>query len=199
MRKMRFIWPLLSVLALSCADDGGPVVVDARWNLTCPSQSQAGCGAPAPDTCLNEGVGVYERAIIGEHGEISCTGEPIIATCEAIDRSIGTSYRLEAEVGGEFAFELAAVLGSGNTPVEQSPCNVTIVEDGLPYDIGACGTEPPSVEQPCQLSNITADGSEVTFDLQCESLLSSTTGLGFNVGAPGGGPTTIRFANCTGF
>lgn len=198
MRRMRCVWPLLSVLALSCADDSGPVVVDARWNLTCPSQSQAGCGAPAPDTCLNDGDGVHERAIVGEHGETSCTGDPIIATCEAIERSSGTNYRLEADVGGEFAFELVALVGSDNTPVEQSPCNVTIVEDGLPYDIGACGTADPSPEQPCQLSNITVGDSDVTLDLQCEALLSSTTGLGFDVGATGGGPATIRFANCTG-
>jgi len=29
--------------------------------------------------------------------------------------------------------------------------------------------------------------------------LSSTTGQGFDVGAVGGGPATIRFANCVGF
>ena len=79
----------------------------------------------------------------------------------------------------------------------QSTCNVKIIEDQLPYDIGPCGTEPPSVEQPCQLSNITVDGGDITFDLRCESLLSSTTGLGFDVGATGGGATTIHFGNCT--
>ncbi|KPK66893.1 MAG: hypothetical protein AMS21_00420 [Gemmatimonas sp. SG8_38_2] len=198
MKKAQRVWPLLSVLAISCADSGGPVTVDARWNLTCPSQSQAGCGSAAPNTCLNDGVGANERAIVGQHGDITCTDDPIIATCEGIERSGGTSYRLEADVGGAFGFELEATIGSDNAPVEPFPCNVTIVEDGLSYDIGACGTEPPSPEQPCQLSSITVGGGEVTFDLQCDSLLSSTTGFGFDVGATGGGPTTIRFANCTG-
>jgi hypothetical protein len=55
------------------------------------------------------------------------------------------------------------------------------------------------MEQPCQLSNVSVEGSEVVFDLLCDTLLSSTTGLAFNVGAVGGGPTTIRFANCVGF
>jgi hypothetical protein len=197
MSRTPLVWPLFSVLLLSCADGGGSVTVDARWNLTCPSGGQVGCGAPAPETCLNDGTGVNERAIVGEHGQMTCTGEPIITTCEAIDRSNGTSFRLEANVGDEFAFELGAVIGTDDGSVVQSTCNVKIIEDQLPYDIGPCGTEPPSVEQPCQLSNITLDGGDITFDLRCESLLSSTTGLGFDVGATGGGATTIHFANCT--
>jgi hypothetical protein len=104
---------------------------------------------------------------------------------------------LEANVGNEFAFELDALIDTDDAPV-QSTCNVTIVEDELAYDIGQCGTDPPSVEQPCQLSNLSLDGSSISFDLQCESLLSSTTELGFDVGATGGGPTTIRFSNCAG-
>jgi hypothetical protein len=202
MVKTRSLWPVLSVLVMSCADSGGPVAVDARWNLTCPSTGELGCGAPAPNTCLDDGVGVNERAIVGEHGQMSCTGEPIIATCEAIDRSTGTSIRLEVSVGDrfpDFAFELEAVIGRDGGLVQPSTCNVTIVEDQLPYDIGTCGTDPPSIEQPCQLSNISVDGSAISFDLQCEGLLSSTTGFGFDVGATGGGPTTIQFLNCSGF
>jgi hypothetical protein len=62
-----------------------------------------------------------------------------------------------------------------------------------------CGEEPPSLTQPCQLSNVSTEGNEVIFDLECDSLVNSTTGFGVHVGALGGGPTTIRFANCTGF
>lgn len=184
------------MLAISCADSGGPVAVDVRWNLTCPAGSEVGCGAPAPETCLDDGAGV-ERSIVGEHGQMACTGEPILAICEAIERSSGTSLRLEANVGDEFAFELDVTVETDGS-VEQGTCNVTVIEDELPYDIGACGTEPPSVQQPCELSNIVTRGDEITFDLRCEALLSGTTGLGFDVGGSGGGPTTIRFANCTG-
>lgn len=199
MSRTRLVCSLFSVLVLSCADGGGPVTVDARWNLTCPSSGAVGCGAPAPETCLDDGEGIYERAIVGEHGQIACTEEPIIATCEAIERSNGnTSFRLEASVGNDFAFELEALIHTDDGSVSQATCNVTIVEDELPYDIGRCGTDAPSVQQPCQLSNLSFDGSDFAFDLRCESLLSSTTELGFDVGASGGGPTTIRFSNCTG-
>lgn len=192
-------WSLVVMLVVSCADDGGPTTVDARWNLTCPSGGEVGCGAPAPDTCLDDGEGASERAIVGEHGQMACTGSPIIAICEAVERSSGTSFRLEANVDDQFAFELEAVFDTSDGSVQPATCNVTIVEDELPYDIGGCGTEPPSLGQPCQLSNVSVRGSEVSFDLQCESMLSSTTGFGFDVGATGGGPTTIRFSNCAGF
>ena len=55
------------------------------------------------------------------------------------------------------------------------------------------------MQQPCQLSNVSVEGGDVVFDLECDAVLSDTTGLAFDVGAVGGGPTTIRFANCTGF
>jgi hypothetical protein len=110
------------------------------------------------------------------------------------------SVTLEANVGNDFAFELrGATIDSGDV-VQQTACNVTIIEDQVPYDIGTCGEDPPSMEQPCQLSNISTEGGEVIFNLECRSLLSSVTGTsGFDVGAVGGGPATIRFANCTGF
>jgi hypothetical protein len=198
MKMVRLMCALLPVLVLSCADGGGPVLVDAEWNLTCPSGGAADCGSLVEETCL--GI-VGQRAIVGEHGQAACTGDPIIAICEAVERSDGTRIvTLEADVGGKFSFQLrGASIDTGDGSVEQSGCNVTIIENGLPYDMGACGTEPPSMEQPCQLSNISVEGNEVTFDLECDSLLSSTTEWVFDVGAVGGGPTTIRFANCVGF
>ena len=78
---------------------------------------------------------------------------------------------------------------------------LTITEDGAVYggeQAGTCGTEEPSMEQPCRLSNITTGGGAVEFDLECESLISAAV-AGFDVGAIGPGPTTIRFENCTGF
>jgi len=198
MKMSRFMCVALPLFALSCAESGGPVLVDAEWNLTCPADSAVGCpGAPA-DTCLGDGG---RRAIVGEHRQPACTGDPIIAICEAVAKPDGTRIvSLEADVGGEFAFELrGATIDAGDGIVEQTACNVTIIEDELPYDIGACGTEPPSMEQPCQLSNVSVEGGEVVFDLECDAILSSTTGLGYDVGALGGGPTTIRFANCVGF
>jgi hypothetical protein len=202
MKMIRFMCVLLPLFALSCADSGGPILVDAQWNLTCPSGG-AGCGSLAPETCL--GV-AGQRAIVGERGQPACNGDPILAVCEAVQRADGTrNVKLEAEVGGGFAFLLSgATIDAGEGIVEQTACNVTIIEDGLPYDYGAsgafnCGTEAPSMEQPCQLSNVSVEGTDVVFDVQCDSLLSSTTGGAFNVAAVGGGPATIRFANCVGF
>lgn len=197
MKKSRLTCLLLAGLLVSCAESGGPVQVDAPWNLTCPSGGAADCGSLA-ETCLGD---IGQRAIVGAHREVACTGDPIIAICEAVDRSDGTrSITLEANLGGDFAFELrGATIDPGDGSIEATACNVTITENQVPYDIGSCGQELPSIEQPCQLSEISTEGNEVVFDLHCDSLLSSTTSQAFDVGAVGGGATTIRFSNCVGF
>jgi hypothetical protein len=185
-------------LSISCAESAEMASVDATWNLTCPIDSAVGCGSLAEDTCLGD---AGQRTIAGERGSTACDGEPLVASCEAIERSNGTRVIfLEASIGSDFAFELrGATVDAGDGSVEASACTVTIVEDGLPYDVGSCGTEPPSMEQPCQLSDVSTDGGDVEFDLLCRSLISSTTENGFDVGAVGGGPTTISFRNCDGF
>lgn len=181
------------LLALACNGGNATVAVDAEWNLTCPVGSPVGCGSIG-ETCLGP---VGQRAIVGSRGDTSCTGAPIVVTCEAVDRSDGSTFvSLKASVGDGYAFELDAILGNGTV---EDVCNVTIIEDEAMYDFGACGTDPPSMEQPCQLTDVSTDNDEVVFGLQCESLVSTTSGLGFDVGAVGGGPTMIRFAHCRGF
>lgn len=189
---------LLLALCASCADGGGAVFVDAQYNLTCPADTAVDCGSFAPETCLGA---AGQRALIGGHGQTSCSGDPIIAVCEAVPRSDGSrTVTLEASIDGRFAFELRGVTIADGTIVEPTACNVTIIEDEVPYDVGACGESPPSMEQPCQLANIRVAGGEVGFDLQCTSLLSSVTGTSaFDVGAVGGGPAPVRFVNCDGF
>ena len=184
-----------AALLVSCASSEGAVFVDAQYNLTCPADTAVDCGSLAQQTCLGA---VGQRALIGGHGQASCTGDPIIAVCEAVPRSDGSrTVTLEASVDGRFAFELRGATVSNGTMVEQTACNVTIIEDQVPYDVGGCGAEPPSMAQPCQLSNIRIVGSEVAMDVQCESLFSSVIGTSaFDVGAVGGGPATIRFVNC---
>jgi hypothetical protein len=202
MKMGRLVCVLLPALLLSCAESGGSVVVDAQWNLSCPSGGGAGCGSLADETCLGDGG---QREIVGEHRQTACTGQAIIAICEAVHRTDGTrSVTLEANIADDFAFELrGATIDTDNGIVESPSCVVTIIEDGVAYGgaqmLGGCGEEEPSIEQPCQLSKISTEGNEVVFDLRCESLLSSVTTLAFDVGAVGGGATTIRFANCIGF
>ncbi len=188
---------IVGLFVVSCATGEGPVAVDASWNLTCPVDSAVECGARA-STCLgNSG----QRTVVGANGDISCDEQiPIIVDCGAIDRPNGErTIFLETAVGSGFAFELrGATVDDGNGGVQAEGCTVTIVEDGLPYDVGDCGPEPPSMAQPCQITNVISENGEVGFDLECRSLISSVTGNGFNVGAVGGGPTTISFSNCRG-
>ena len=201
MRIGRFACLLVSILAFSCAEDGGPVLVDAQWNLSCPADTEVDCGTLATETCLGS---VGQRTILGVHGENACTGDAILAVCESVDRADGTrniSLEVNVDRGNrsfpKFAFELGARIDTADDSVES--CNVTITEDEVPYNIGACGAEPPSMAQPCQLSSISTGNGEVSFAIECKSLLSSVTGTsGFDVGAVGGGPTTIQFANCRG-
>jgi len=178
------------------------VLVDAQWNLTCPADTEVDCGSLAAETCLGS---VGQRTILGVHGEPACMGDAILAVCESVDRADGTrniSLEVNVDRGNgsfpKFAFELGARINAADDSVES--CNVTIIEDEVPYDIGDCGEEPPSMAQPCQLSSISTGNGEVSFAIECRSLLSSVTGTsGFDVSAVGGGPTTIQFANCRGF
>ena len=196
MKTSRFTWFLPLALALSCAQNGGAVLVDAQWNLSCPAESAVECGSWATNSCIGAGS---QRAIVGEHGQAEC-GDRIIAICESVARTGGTEdITLEANVdrgGGSsprFAFELSVKIDSSDDSVEF--CNVTIIEDDVPYDIGDCGQEMPTLQQPCQLTDIDTGGNEVSFNLQCRSLFSSVTGLALDVDSA----APIRFANCTGF
>ena len=208
MKVSRLSCLLMPMLALSCASNDSTVRVVAEWNLSCPADTDVDCGSFAdPPTCLREDedgvVAPGWRSIVGSNGETACTGDPIVASCEAIDRMDGrTVVFLEVNVGDEFALDIrGATVDSDDGSMEDSACFVTVTEDSAIYGgmaTGVCGTDEPSMEQPCQLSNITTGGGVVEFDLECESLISSAV-AGFDVGAIGPGPATIRFENCSGF
>jgi hypothetical protein len=208
MKGSHFACFLVSLLVLSCADNDTTATVDAEWNLTCPDDREVGCGSLASGTCLSEDdegvVGPGWRSIVGRSGDTACTGDKLIASCQAVERPSGvTEIHIEANIGDAFAFELAgAAVDSGDGSMTESTCRLRILEDGAEYGglvTGGCGTEAPSMEQPCQLSNIETGGGVVTFGLECASLISATSANGFDLGALGGGPTTMRFSNCAGF
>ena len=197
------MFALLPALLLSCAESGGPVDANAQWNLTCPAGGAVGCPGAPVKTCLGvEGGAEGQRAIVGTHGEPACTGDPIIAFCEAVQDADGTRIvTLEANVGDDFAFELHAEISeTGEGPVAE--CDVIIIENQTAYGgmvTGRCGREDISMAQPCKLTDVSVQGSDVSLGLECDSLINTTTGQAYDVGAVGGGPTTISFANCVGF
>jgi len=189
---------LLPLLGVGCAD-AGPVATGVLYNLTCPAPP-AGCGSLAAGTCLGTG-GL--REILAINGEVSCDGEtPVIAICEGTRRSDGgLLLTLVASVGDRFAFELRGATVDSDGSMVSGACELTIIEDQLSYggNVGACGAEPPSMDQPCQISNVVLGGADISFDVECEALLSNVTEKAFDVGGPNGEPATIRFARCTGF
>jgi len=189
---------MLPLFSVSCADDG-PVATGVLYNLTCPA-SPTTCGSLAEGTCLGPG-GL--REILGLNGEVSCDDvTPVVAICEATRRSDGgLILTLVASVGDRFAFELRGATVDSTGTIVSGGCELTIIEDELSYggDLGACGAEPPSMAQPCQISNVSLDGAEISFDVECEALLSDVTENAFDVGGPNGGPATVRFARCNGF
>lgn len=190
---------LLSLgLLLSCAQDDSAVFADVQWRLSCPAGGDLGCGSWATDSCIGEGT---QRAIVGAHGQAECDDQ-IIAICESVTRTGGTEDDITIEVnvdrgGGSsprFALELSAKIDRADDSVEF--CNVTVIEDDVPYDIGECGEDPPAMpQQPCQLTDISTGGNEVSFNLSCKSLISSVTGSALDVDST----SPIRFSNCTGF
>jgi len=200
MNTRRWMCALLPLLLLCCAESGGPVRVDAEWNLTCPANG-VGCPGAPTETCLGDGG---QRAIAGDHREPVCTGDPIVAICEAIQRTDGTRIvDLKANVANDFSIQLhAETIETGDGLVEQTDCHVTVIENGTSYGgtmLGRCGEEDISMDQPCKLTDISVQGTDVRFGLECDSLINGTSELAYDVGALGGGPTTITFANCVGF
>ncbi len=128
----------------------------------------------------------------------------MVGICEATRRSDGGFIlTLEASVGDRFAFELRGATLDSNGTLVSGGCELTIIEDQLSYgaNIGRCGAEPPSMEQPCEISNLDLnDGSaDISFDFECQALRSAVTGSAFDVAGPSGAPATVRFARCTGF
>lgn len=201
MKNGRLMCVLLPVLLLSCAESGGPVLVDAEWNLTCPTNSAVDCPGSPADTCLGDGG---QRAIVGEHRQPVCDGDSIRAICEAVQSADGTRIvTLEANVADEFALKLhAETVETGDGLVEQTDCHITVVEDQTSYGgslLGRCGEDDISMDQPCKISDISVAGSDVSFGLECDSLINGLSEFAYDVGALGGGPTTITFANCVGF
>ncbi len=195
----RLIVMMLPLLGVSCAGEG-PVATDASYDLTCPDPP-ASCSLPQSNCLGNGGL----REILGVNGEVSCDGEtPLIAICELQRFEGGQLLTLVASVGDEFAFELRGVAVESDGSVSGAACAVTIIEDQVSYGgrLGACGDAQPSMEQPCQISNVVlgdADGADISFDVACQGLLSDTTGNSYNVGGREGGPARIRFARCTSF
>jgi hypothetical protein len=167
--------------------------------LTCPAPP-TGCGAFASSTCLRPaGAPVGEREILGLNGDTACDGSQLIARCELNEGSDG-SLRLTLVASVEdFAFELRATgLAADGSAIENS-CHVTVVEDQASYGgqvLGTCGLGPPTLAQPCRLSNIELgeiEGVDVSFNVECNSLRSDVTGDGFDVDG------RIQFARCEGF
>ena len=190
---------MLPLLGISCAGEG-PVATDASYNLTCPDLP-ASCSLPQGNCLGNGGL----REILGVNGEVSCDGEtPLIAICELQRFEGGQLLTLVASVGDEFAFELRGATVESDGSVSGAACAITIIEDQVSYGgrLGACGDAQPSMEQPCQISNVVlgdADGADISFDVACEGLLSDTTANSYDVGGREGGPARIRFARCTSF
>lgn len=196
----RLVVVMLPLLGVSCAGEG-PVATDASYNLTCPDLP-ASCSPPQSNCLGNGGF----REILGVSGEVSCDGEtPLIAICELQRFEGGQLLTLVASVvdefGHEFAFELRGAAVESNGSVSGTACAITIIEDQVSYGgrLGACGDAQPSMEQPCQISNVVLGDADISFDVACQGLLSDTTGNSYNVGGREGGPARIRFARCTSF
>ena len=191
------LFAALAIVA-GCSDADGPAATDTIYALTCPA-APTECGSLSEDTCLRpDGGAIGDRDIFGENGELGCDGENVtIVVCRATETESGRQMiDLEASVGG-FGFE-TRIFASIDGATIDGTCEVTVLEDDLAYGgaLGTCGIEPPSMEQPCQISNISIGDDEsidVSFDVLCEGLRSETVPTdGFDVQA------NIRFARCTG-
>ena len=199
---MRLVTALFAMLALAaCGDDPAPLFADAVWQVQCRCYGM--CSAiPTRDV----------QHLDGEDGHN--------VACEVFERSGRRVLTASVSRGSEFELEIrdAEFMGMGG-PVSGG-CQVTVVEGGNEFR-GACSANPPTVAQPCRISNLVIntdmDGNQqIEGDLLCFHLRSTADDTirreialpNLQVAGSGMGeacmPTDeseamhFRFVNCTG-
>ncbi len=141
---------LLALVALgsvSCGGDGGTMFADARWQVRCP---------PGFPMCSRAGEPVDIFAYDGDEGvQVSCAANPA-------GDSLIINFQVARGSDPSFAVD-GLVTGPDGGGVRGGACTVTVVDDGNTFQ-GACGPNPPSDAQPCQITSVAFDEEAETGD-----------------------------------
>lgn len=193
---MRWFLSLMLLMVVGCSDPPPEVLTDSIWQVECPFGTAC---QPFPDS--HEEIHQFNGAP-GESGEI------VNARCSSTrDQSAGFSnLLLEVSEGDETGFIVRNLrLDTASGQVIESPaCEVSVTDMSFEYE-GACGVEAPSTEQPCQITSVDVEGTQVTARVKCEDLASRQNAsvirdvLGYDKQTQSSTDTArLLFQNCTG-
>lgn len=190
---------MMSLCVAGCGDPNpGLLYADFRYATRC--EETLGCpGAVEHDIC---GYNLSDPCYEGMPSPtLSCS----VTEMEGATRTINFS----AQQGGGFSIRVEGLVvpfngGSGGG----AGCRVSVVEGNNRYE-GRCGGAEPSMEQPCQITNVAfrddLGNPTITGEIFCQylpneasrSLRIEVTNIGMGPG-PASTPATFRFANCSG-
>lgn len=104
-----------------------------------------------------------------------CTAEPITvgptARCDIYPAGVDSEYELRLEgSGGERLTIGPFVTPATGGRISGDACMVEVVAPGDGTFLGACGPNPPSSDQPCQVQRVRVEGG-IELDLRCVGLV----------------------------
>lgn len=182
---------LVALGSLSCDGGGRKLFADARWQVRCP---------PGFPMCSRAGDPVDIFNFDGDEGaQISCAANPA-------GDSLIINFRVARGTDPSLAVD-GLVTGPDGGGVRGGACTVTVVDDGNTYQ-GACGPNPPSEAQPCQISSVVFDEEpetgdpRITTEIFCDHIASPSNpmllqrNLTFPMSATE--PATVAILNCDG-
>jgi hypothetical protein len=174
----------------SCGGGGGKPFADIVWQVRCPEPRMREDNCPTNND---------PRDINNLHNE-----DGHIIACDVERRGEQRILAFQVFKTGQYgirAFNVAVARGGG--PV-QGQCSVRVEDDDNVY-VGACGANPPTAAQPCQLGPITfgtEDGSDgVGFTMICKRLPNMAAGdrpRDVTRAMDSNAAFSVRMANCRG-
>ena len=145
-------------------DAGPPLFADAVWQVQC--------------RCYGACSGMPSRDVQHLDGEAHEGGGIIAVNCSLGDRGGGKVLTASVVNSEGYGLEIRDVeFPIGGGPISGPGCTVSVTEGGQEYR-GQCGANPPSVVQPCRISNLTLntdmDGNpQIEGDLLCFHLAAT--------------------------
>lgn len=165
MRRLGFAFASFLALA-GCGDDPSPLFADAVWQVQC--------------RCYGMCSAIPTRDVQNLDGEAPMGGGGRFAVnCSVNDRAGRKVLTASVDNADGYGFEIRDAefpMATGGV-VSGAGCTVTVDESGNQYR-GPCGANPPTVDQPCRISNLVVntdmDGNpQIEGDLLCFHLPST--------------------------
>ena len=203
MRRTLFASYMLSALLVcSCGGDDPPTFAELKYQVRCPVNPLAGCS--------RDGEQVDVFGYDGEPNDPQGSPEGSVSvSCDFSHNGDSRDFSFSVMVGSGAEAPSVRLFGAtvNDAGVVGGDCRLRVKDVTNTYE-GACSSNPPSPEIPCQLGTVNLaegeDGPEVTTTILCQDITAATnpTQLRRDVEAgvpfPRETPASVRLIRCTG-